>query len=92
MLPPGAESLIIEKYISFAWNLNQLRTSMKNVTKVVNYGFATALIVVLSILSALAADNNKKNTLSGGQVIVGLVLLVAAILVPTIRSVRKAKA
>jgi hypothetical protein len=64
---------------------------MKNVIKVVGYTLATALIVVLSQFSAIAANNNETYALSGGQVIGGIALLIAAILVPTMRSARKAK-
>ena len=66
---------------------------MKNLIKVSSYTLATALVFVLSQFSALAAGNTENNSsLSAGQVIGGLAILLAAILVPTIKSARKAKA
>jgi hypothetical protein len=66
---------------------------MKNLIKVSSYTLATALVMVLSQVSAFAADGNATNSsLSGAQVIGGVVLLVGAILIPTIKSARKAKA
>jgi len=67
---------------------------MKNLIKVSSYTLATALVFVLSQTSALAAGttDNSNSSLSAGQVIGGVALLVAAILVPTMKSARKAKA
>ncbi|HEY1870219.1 MAG TPA: hypothetical protein VGG71_04130 [Chitinophagaceae bacterium] len=65
---------------------------MKNLIKVTSYTLATALVMVLSQASAFAADGNANSSLSGAQVIGGLALLLAVILVPTIKSARKAKA
>jgi predicted transporter len=65
---------------------------MKNVSKVVTYSFVTLFVVVMSQFSAVAASNKETNALSTGQVIGGIALLIAAILVPTLRSARKAKA
>ena len=66
---------------------------MKNLLKATSYTLATALVFILSQSSALAEGTTQNNsTLSFGQVIGGVVLLIAAILVPTIKSVRKAKA
>ncbi len=65
---------------------------MKNLLKTINYTLATALIFILSQTSALAEGTTQtSSTLSFGQVIGGIVLLIAVILVPTIRA-RKAKA
>jgi hypothetical protein len=66
---------------------------MKNLAKVTSYTLATALVFVLSQFSVLAAGEPANNSaLSGGQVIGGLALLIAAIMVPTMKSARKAKA
>ena len=66
---------------------------MKNLLKAISYTLATALVFILSQTSALAEGTTQNNsTLSFGQVIGGVVLLIAAILVPTIKSARKAKA
>jgi hypothetical protein len=66
---------------------------MKNLIKVSSYTLATALVFVLSQFSALAAGTTEGNSsLSGGQVVGGVALLIAAILVPTIKSARKARA
>ena len=67
---------------------------MKNLIKVSSYTLATALVFVLSQTSALAAGttDSSNSSLSAGQVIGGFALLVAAILVPTMKSARKAKA
>ena len=67
---------------------------MKNLIKVSSYTLATALVFVLSQSSALAAGttDNSNSSLSAGQVIGGFALLIAAILVPTMKSARKAKA
>ncbi|HWH64021.1 MAG TPA: hypothetical protein VNS50_12135 [Ginsengibacter sp.] len=65
---------------------------MKNLLKAISYTLATALVFILSQSSALAAGTTQNDsTLSFGQVISGIVLLIAVILVPTIRA-RKAKA
>jgi hypothetical protein len=66
---------------------------MKNLLKATSYTLATALAFVLSQTSALAADGNaNSSSLSAGQVIGGFVLLIAVILIPTMKSARKAKA
>ena len=66
---------------------------MKNLLKATSYTLATALVFILSQSSALAEGTTQNSsTLSFGQVIGGVVLLIAAILVPTIKSARKAKA
>jgi len=66
---------------------------MKNLLKAISYTLATALVFILSQTSALAEGTTQNNsTLSFGQVVGGVVLLIAAILVPTIKSARKAKA
>jgi predicted transporter len=65
---------------------------MKNLIKVTSYTLATALVFVLSQTSAFAADGSANSSLSGAQVIGGVALLIAAILVPTVKSARKAKA
>ncbi|MDP9040398.1 MAG: hypothetical protein M3N30_00345 [Bacteroidota bacterium] len=66
---------------------------MKNLIKVSSYTLATALVFVLSQFSVLAAGNTETNSsLSGGQVVGGVALLIAAILVPTMKSAHKAKA
>jgi hypothetical protein len=66
---------------------------MKNLAKVTSYILATALVFVLSQFSVLAAsDTSNNSSLSAGQVIGGLALLIAAIMVPTMKSARKAKA
>jgi hypothetical protein len=66
---------------------------MKNLIKVSSYTLTTALVLVLSQFSALAAGNTANDsTLSFGQVMGGIALLVAAIMVPTMKSSRKAKA
>jgi ethanolamine transporter EutH len=66
---------------------------MKNLIKVSSYTLATALVFVLSQTSAFAAGTTANDsTLSFGQVIGGVVLLIAVILVPTMKSARKAKA
>jgi hypothetical protein len=66
---------------------------MKNLLKATSYTLATALAFVLSNVSAFAADGNANNTaLSGGQVIGGVALLIGVILIPTIKSARKARA
>ncbi len=65
---------------------------MKNLLKATSYTLATALVMVLSQVSAFAADGNANSSLSGAQVIGGVALLIAVILVPTIKSARKARA
>jgi hypothetical protein len=66
---------------------------MKNLAKVSSYILATTLVFVLSQFSVLAAGETANNSaLTGGQVIGGLALLIAAIMVPTMKSARKAKA
>ena len=66
---------------------------MKNLLKATSYTLATALVFILSQSSALAEGTSQNSsTLSFGQVIGGVVLLIAVILVPTIKSARKAKA
>ena len=66
---------------------------MKNLSKVTSYTLATALVFVISQFSVLAeGTQNSNGALTGGQVIGGLALLIAAILVPTMKSARKAKA
>jgi hypothetical protein len=66
---------------------------MKNLLKATSYTLATALVFILSQTSALAEGTTQNSsTLSFGQVIGGVVLLIAVILVPTIKSARKAKA
>ena len=66
---------------------------MKNLIKVSSYTLATALVFVISQFSVLAeGTQNSNGALTGGQVIGGLALLIAAILVPTMKSARKAKA
>ena len=65
---------------------------MKNLLKATSYTLTTALVLILSQSSAFAEGTTQNNsTLSFGQVIGGVVLLVAVILVPTIRA-RKEKA
>jgi uncharacterized protein (UPF0254 family) len=66
---------------------------MKNLLKATSYTLATALVIFLSQFSALAEGTTQNSsTLSFGQVIGGVILLIAAILVPTIKGARKAKA
>jgi hypothetical protein len=66
---------------------------MKNLIKVSCYTLATTLVLVASQFSALAEGNTSNDsTLSFGQVFGGVALLIAVILVPTIKSARKAKA
>jgi hypothetical protein len=64
---------------------------MKHLIKVTSYTLATALVFVLSQVSALAASNTETNSLSGAQVVGGVALLIAAILVPTMKSAHKAR-
>jgi hypothetical protein len=65
---------------------------MKNLLKIGSYTLATALVFVSSQFSVLAAGNTSDGSLTGGQVVGGVALLIAAILVPTMRSAHKAKA
>jgi hypothetical protein len=66
---------------------------MKNLIKFSTYTLVTALVFILSQSSALAADGTSNDsTLSFGQVITGIIVLVAVILVPAIKSSRKARA
>ncbi|HTB23851.1 MAG TPA: hypothetical protein VK711_00710 [Puia sp.] len=66
---------------------------MKNLLKVTSYTLATAFVLVISQFSVLAAANTSNaSSLSGAQVIGGVAVLVAAILIPTMRSARKANA
>ena len=66
---------------------------MKNLLKATSYTLATALVFILSQSSALAEGTTQNSsTLSFGQVIGGVILLIAVIIVPTIKSARKAKA
>jgi hypothetical protein len=66
---------------------------MKNLLKATSYTLATALVIFLSQTSALAEGTTQNNsTLSFGQVIGGVILLIAVIIIPTIKSARKAKA
>ena len=69
------------------------KTLMKNLLKVTSYTLATAFVFVISQFSVLAAANTSNDSsLSGAQVIGGVAVLVAAILIPTMRSARKANA
>ena len=66
---------------------------MKNLIKTISYTLATAIVFILSQSSALAAGTSQTDsTLSFGQVFGGIVLLIAVIVVPTMKSARKAKA
>jgi len=66
---------------------------MKNLIKISSYTLATTLAFILSQTSAFAAGNTSADsTLSFGQVITGIIVLVAVILIPTMKSSRKAKA
>jgi hypothetical protein len=66
---------------------------MKNLLKVTSYTLATAFVLVISQFSVLAASGpSNDSSLSGAQVIGGVALLVAAIMVPTIKGAHKAKA
>ena len=66
---------------------------MKNLLKATSYTLATALVFILSQSPALAEGTSQNSsTLSFGQVIGGVALLIAAILVPTLKSSSKAKA
>jgi hypothetical protein len=66
---------------------------MKNLLKATSYTLATALVFILSQSSALAEGTTQNNSsLSGGQVVGGVALLIGAILIPTIKSARKARA
>lgn len=64
---------------------------MKNFLKITSYTLATAFIFVLSQVSVLAASGTDNgSSLSGAQVVGGVALLIGAILVPTMKSARKA--
>jgi hypothetical protein len=65
---------------------------MKNLLKVTSYTLATAFVFVISQSSVLAASSANDSSLTGAQVIGGVALLVAAIIVPTMKSARKANA
>lgn len=66
---------------------------MKNLLKVTSYILATAFVFLISQFSVLAAANTPNDSsLSGAQVIGGVAVLVAAIMIPTMRSARKANA
>jgi hypothetical protein len=65
---------------------------MKNLLKVTSYTLATAFVFVISQSSVLAASGANDSSLTGAQVIGGVALLVAAIIVPTMKSARKANA
>jgi hypothetical protein len=65
---------------------------MKKLFKVSSYILATVLAFVLSNVSAFAAGNATENgSLSAGQVIGGVALLILVILIPTMKSARKAE-
>ena len=65
---------------------------MKNLIKVSSYTLATVLAFVMSQASAFAADGNATNgsSLSAGQVVGGLAVLLAVILLPIMKSAKKA--
>ncbi len=63
---------------------------MKNLLKVTSYTLATAFVFVISQSSVLAASGTNDSSLTGAQVVGGVALLVAAIIVPTMKSARKA--
>jgi hypothetical protein len=64
---------------------------MKKLLKVTSYILATVLVFVLSQVSAFAADNTQStSSLTAGQVIGGLALLLLVILIPIMRSSKKA--
>ncbi len=65
---------------------------MKNLLKATSYTLATAFVFVISQSSVLAASGSNDSSLTGTQVIGGVALLVAAIIVPTMKSARKANA
>jgi hypothetical protein len=66
---------------------------MKKLLKVSSYILATVLAFVLSNTTAFAANNNSDNgSLTGAQVIGGFAVLLAVILIPTMKSARKARA
>jgi hypothetical protein len=65
---------------------------MKKLLSISSYILATVLVFVLSNVSAFAANNNSDNSsLSGGQVIGGVAILLAVILIPTMKAARKAR-
>ncbi len=64
---------------------------MKNLIKVSSYILATVLVFVMSQASAFAADGNANgSSLSAGQVVGGLAVLLAVILLPIMKSAKKA--
>jgi hypothetical protein len=65
---------------------------MKKLFKIAGYTMATVLAVILSQSSALAAGGSTGNdsALSGAQVIGGFAILVLVILLPILKSSRKA--
>ena len=64
---------------------------MKKFLKISSYILATVLAFVLSNVSAFAANNNNENSsLSGAQVIGGVAVLLLVILIPIMKSARKA--
>jgi hypothetical protein len=65
---------------------------MKNLLKVTSYTLATAFVFVISQFSVLAASGSNDSSLSGAQVIGGVAILVAAIMIPTMKGAHKAKA
>jgi hypothetical protein len=64
---------------------------MKKLLKVSSYILATVLVFVLSQVSAFAAGNNgNASSLTAGQVIGGFAVLLLVILIPIMKSSRKA--
>ena len=63
---------------------------MKKLLSVSSYILATVHVFVLSNVSAFAA-NGDNSSLSGGQVIGGVAILLAVILIPTMKAARKAR-
>jgi hypothetical protein len=64
---------------------------MKKLLKISSYILATVLVFVLSQVPAFAAGNNvSASSLTAGQVIGGLAVLLLVILIPIMKSSRKA--
>ena len=65
---------------------------MKNFLKFTSYTLGTAFVFVMSQSSAFAASTSSADSaLTGTQVIGGVALLIAAIVIPTMKASNKAR-
>lgn len=72
--------------------VNKLSAFMKNILKTASYTLVTLVAIGVFCFYAFATGNSDSSPLNTGQVISGAVLLIAAILVPAMKSAFKSAA